>query len=514
VAPTGQGPKDILSRFQRLFRGRENVTGQWQQDNIKTLPVATTQEHWKLHLEGKGPFLGIVPINLANSCYFGAIDVDDHAINHAAVASLVDAAELPMVVCRSKRGGAHLYVFTNEPVDAKVMQTSLRKWAAAMGFTKNHDDRPIEIFPKQTKLNPNNPKDQGNWINLPYYGGSKTERYAVTAEGDKLGLKEFLDLAERRQVSEARFKSIEPKTSGGFSDGPPCLQALDQIGYPEGSRNMGLYNVGIYLKLSQPETWQDAMLSYNQDKLDPPLKDRDVKAIIKSLEHKDYVYKCEDLPIQPHCKKTECKKQLHGIDAFRKQKAMSQMPKLTGLRKVLTDPPRWLLSVNEKDLDLETDQLMSQAMFRKAVLERCSVIVPLLKMGEWDDVLKGLLAEHKVIEAPEDAGVLGQFMSLFYDFLMRRYHATRLDDLLSGVPFEDMEKGVVYFRAIDLSRYLDRQKFRMFDHGKLFTTLRQVGAGYQAIQLGNMKIQAWSIPTPKDEQKVMTPAPKRRGPSY
>ena len=480
-------------------------------DNVKTYKKPATDQQWRDHLNGEGPFLGIVPVRQDNTCYFGAIDVDDDAIDHATVASLIQHAELPLLCCRSKSGGAHLYLFTSEPVPAVLMQTSLRKWASALGFSKNHDDRPIEVFPKQAKLKPD---DTGNWINLPYYGAKTTNRYCVLADGTTLTLDQFLRLAMESRVSEAQLESIVPAAKGRFSDGPPCLQALDQLGYPEGTRNMGLYNIGIYFKLSDPEHWQDAVHQYNADRLDPPLKKRDVDAVIKSLEQREYIYKCSDLPINPHCKKTACKKQTFGIDAFKTKKKLAQLPELTNLRKIMTDPPRWLVAVNGKDVDVLTEELMNCSQFRRVALERCSLIIPLLKGDTWDDLLQNLLKEHTEIIAPMDAGVMGQFRAIFGEFLLRRYNAMSLDDVLAGLPFQPDGETVVYFRALDLNAFLERRKFRSFDASKLFTVLREMGAGYRPVTIKGAKLQVWSVPVPDDEQQDALDTPKSGKPRF
>jgi hypothetical protein len=466
---------------------------------------------WINHLQGVGPILGIVPIRNDNTCYWGAIDVDDDNINHAAVVGIVEAADLPLITCRSKSGAAHLYVFFSEPVPVKIVKDGLRKWANAMGFIKNPDGTVVEVFPKNNKLNLG---DKGNWINLPYYGAKGTNRYAVNDIGKPLTFEQFLPYAEGRAISEARFLSLDPQHTGPFADGPPCLQTLNMIGYPEGTRSMGIYNVGIYLKLSAPDTWESDVDAYNNEHMDPPLKPKEIEGLIRSLKDKDYAYKCDDLPIQPHCKKVECKKRAFGIDVFRKKKVAAEMPVMGTLQKVMTDPPRWLVDVDGLQLDLETDELMSLAMFRKAVMERCSRIFPMLKMGEWDDVLKGLLSTHTTIEAPKDAGTMGQFKALFSEFLMRRFHASTLEDVLTGLPYEDVKTKVVYFRSIDLTTWLDRKKFRSFDSSHLFTTLRGMGAGYRQVKLKGATMQIWSIAVPSDEQTEPLNPPSKKGASY
>jgi hypothetical protein len=56
--------------------------------------------------------------------------------------------KLPLVVCRSKSGGAHCFLFTTEWVDAKDMQATLQQISAALGYGGS------EIFPKADQAQP------------------------------------------------------------------------------------------------------------------------------------------------------------------------------------------------------------------------------------------------------------------------------------------------------------------------------------------------------------------------
>lgn len=495
----------FLSRFQRLFRGRENAFGQWVKDNVKTVGGKITEQQWLGHLAGKGPILGIVPILQTNECYFGVIDVDDETVNHAALAAIVEAAKLPLVVCRSKSGGAHLYLFLLDPAPAKLVKDKLTRWAAALKLKNppypNGSPHPIEIFPKQVKMTPEE-NQMGNWINLPYYGNGTTNRFAVNVEGEQLSLPDFLEYAEMKAISAMTLEATEADVDGRFKQGPPCLKALDLIGFPEGGRNQGLFNVGIYLKLADEsghDAWKEQLHEYNKSgKVDPPLKDIEIRAIIKSLDARDYQYKCDDNPISAHCEKPQCKKEKFGIGGFRKKKLAGAMPEMGNLRKVTTDPPRWILTMENKDVELTTEDLMLVPRFRRAVMEKCSLVFPLLKQVEWDDELSKLLMEHTVIEAPDDAGVNGVFRYLFYDYLKRRRNARNLEDLLTGLPVE--EGGKVFFRSMDLISFLERKRFKDYDAPQIFMALRTMGAGHTKKNVKGASLQLWFIEPPTHEQ--------------
>jgi len=111
----------------------------------KTLTKEQLKDLWRQHLDGKQS-IGIVAIDENNSCVWGAIDIDEYPLDLKGLAKKLKKFKLPLVVCRSKSGGAHLFLFVFDPVPAYLMQKKLRQVAASIGFGT------AEIFPKQTKL--------------------------------------------------------------------------------------------------------------------------------------------------------------------------------------------------------------------------------------------------------------------------------------------------------------------------------------------------------------------------
>jgi hypothetical protein len=484
-------------RFKHLFRGRETVRGRYYENNgkkkVKTELEPPTDAMWDDHIAGKGPYLGIVPITLTNDCFFGAIDIDDDGVDLAEIDRKVSEAGLPLVVCRSKSGGAHLYLFLPEAERAQLVQSKLKEYARAIGFTENADGRAVEIFPKQTKLGPD---ETGNWINLPYYGGDESNRYAVMGTR-KLSLAEFLDLAEATRSGIAERGGLgaikqSVKSADFFQDGPPCLQTLHQLGYPAGSRNQGLYNIGVYFKLSNPDGWREELEEYNETRMDPPLSPTEVAGVAKSLEKREYLYKCGEIPISPHCKRSECRKRRFGIDAFKHQADLDNFPSLENLTKIQTDPPRWEIDVNGITVEVATDDLLALHKFRKTCLERASIIVPMVKQHLWDEKIRELLASHKVVEAPEDAGTAGAFNVLLAGFLGMMARSETRDDLLLGKPYAEGER--VYFRSIDLNSYLKRNNFNDYNQARVFTALRARDADHHQFTIRGQTIQVWSLP--------------------
>ena len=64
--------------------------------------------------------LGIIPINDNSECRWGCIDIDSYAgFDHKKLINKIKNLNLPLIVCRSKSGGAHVFLFTSDYVSEK-----------------------------------------------------------------------------------------------------------------------------------------------------------------------------------------------------------------------------------------------------------------------------------------------------------------------------------------------------------------------------------------------------------
>jgi len=246
----------IVERFESIFRGLDSAYGTYkierQNDKNKMVGKGFVSQNppimalWQKHLDGIEPSLGIIPIRADNTCTWGAIDIDQYPLDHVQLVSKIAQLKLPLVVLRSKSGGAHVYAFVREPVPAADMQRYLTACAALLGEAGR------EIFPKQSEILIER-GDTGNYLNLPYFGGDRTTRYAVKQDGTAATLEEFFALHEANvQDGPLEAPQGSQKKDAAVSDGPPCLQALCAQGFPEGTRNNGIFSLGIYLKKAFP----------------------------------------------------------------------------------------------------------------------------------------------------------------------------------------------------------------------------------------------------------------------
>ena len=246
---------ETAQKFYNLFKGSSRAHGTFEVNNTKDIKqkgVGKTirsggaeSKHWISHLEGDYG-LGVIPINEDNKVCWGCIDVDVYPLEFKHLVGLVENLKFPLVVCRSKSGGAHLFLFTKDFVPAGEMQDVLRELSAALGYGG------VEIFPKQREILVDR-SDVGSWLNMPYFGGEDSTRYAYDKDANNLTPETFLEFVEKRKITREQLLSIKIPKAEELVDGPPCLKVLLKQGFPEGTRNNGLFNIGVYLKKAHPD---------------------------------------------------------------------------------------------------------------------------------------------------------------------------------------------------------------------------------------------------------------------
>jgi hypothetical protein len=249
-----------IDKFMALFKGYEQAHGQHElsgkpdehgkiKGRARTVGKGAGEPEYAAHLSGSGTSLGLIPLLEEDTCSFGAIDIDiqgEKKLNEPIdkLETRIRKLELPLVVCRSKSGGAHLYLFTTEPLPAKLVQAKLTSFAASLGYGGT------EIFPKQVMRA--NQNDRGNWINIAYYGATSkagTDRYCIRLGKSIRDLDEFVKYADLMRVDRETLEGHTVKLSILFQDGPPCLQHMaTHGGFESGGRNISLTNVAIYYK--------------------------------------------------------------------------------------------------------------------------------------------------------------------------------------------------------------------------------------------------------------------------
>lgn len=512
---------DNIKRFAGLFRGNERSHGVF---NANTKKVHTdkgpaTENNFAEHLGGKVG-LGIVPINDKDSCYFGVIDVDNHGseidVDLGGLAAMFQKRKLPAVVCRSKSGGAHAYVFFSEPVKAIAVRRLLNKWVTQCGVA-DYCTSGYEIFPKQDILVRGDDGDKalGNWINLPYFNGDDTDRYALLSSG-RATLDLFLITAETSRMSNSEVLDC---LNGDHAEAPPCIQQMMMHGVESGYRNQAMYNITVYLRRAFPEEFRDKAFDLNQQIFDKPLPYAELKRTVNSASRRDYKYKCSEEPCKSACDRNVCVKRQFGISKseFKDLENEDKLPEITDMVRYNTDPIKWGVKVNGKLVNnITTAELYDAHIMRMKISEILQVPVPMLANKFWyDRVIEPLMPSATTEDAPPDASIPGVIWSRLKEFIKKadtRKDGTNPEDkkiLLTGSPTVHRTKEgdkLIIFRAADFVQYLKRTKSEELKGPNLWFALKNFGGvDHTKIRIGKQTLNVWCVPCEEEEEKINVP---------
>lgn len=507
-----------VQRYMALFRGNLRSYGQWnprEKDSnrsSKTEKAPYSTKEFERHLIGHTG-IGIVPIMDDATCLWGAIDIDNHGqtadLDIKAIEERVKELGLPLIACRSKSGGVHLFMFGREPLRAAQVHSVLKKWAK---------DLKVEgvdcIFPKQSRLEfvDDGGRALGNWINLPYFNADETVRYAVV-NGKPISLELFLTEAESKSVNSVQLDKLY---SDEHSEAPPCIASMLTDGVTEGSRNDASYNITIYMKKKFPEDYRDRMYDLNGQIFETPLPFNEIKKVVQSASRRDYRYRCSTEPCKSLCDRKTCLTKKFGIsqDESDEMDAEFAIPSLTDLVKYNTNPVRWEVTCEGVKIMVSTEELFEWRVMRLKLAERLLRVVPQIKNDKWQKLLTALMAMCRVEDAPEDASVDGIIKGQLVDFLRKcdldgdgTDTADRVQ-IFRGIPVVqlDPDSGTrfVYFRGADFVNHLKRQKAEDLKGVNLWFSLKQLGVRHGRFRVGDKTPSVWSVELTEEHQLKMT----------
>lgn len=486
---------DLYPGLDRAF-GRYVVTKEGDGET-KTQGRATTElgqykaDLWTAHLLG-GVGLGVIPVTDEATCSWGAIDIDVYPLDLVELEKKIHALNIPLLLIRTKSGGAHLVAYFKEPISCKKVRNKLYEFSLALGYSG------VEIFPKQSALASKN--DVGNWLNMPYYNYRHTTRYAIF-RGQKLTILQFIELAEQIKVSEEQLMSIDVSVKGAFDDGPPCLQLMTRDGkVPEGARNNTLFAFAVYARKKWEDEWEDKVEELNVDFIDPPLKSKEVQTVVRSAGRKEYFYPCSKSPLQERCNKDLCKKRPYGIGELEEEFNLN----LGSLSKILTDPPIWVIDVEGVRMQLDTEDLLDQTRFRRACMMAINRLPPLVKRNVWEKLIREKLESVEIVEAPQETRLNARLNQYVQQYLANTPTGESREELMIGRPWFDADTNTVYFRGNDLIRYLENSSIRV-EARKVWNSLRESGACHKQLGINGKNVQVWyvAMETPEEEEEYI-----------
>ncbi len=437
-------------------------------------------ELWEKHLAGEQG-LGVVPIRDDGTVRWGAIDVDVYNLDHIELNKKILDLRLPLILARSKSGGAHAFAFFKEDVSAQLVRDKLAEWANALGHPG------VEIFPKQSNLS--STKDVGNWLNMPYSGGEKTLRYAFSKRSAALTPRTFIEYAATMAMTEAELKKAKPLSFGSefWIGAPVCLNTLSATGFEVGSRNKSLFNIGIYLKLRFPGDWGKRLGEYNQKYMKPPLEEKEASTIHRALTKKDYSYTCKDDPLVNVCDRSKCIKCKFGVGLGPDDLGIT----LGAMLILELDPPIFIWTVNEKRIEFTAIELSTQGKFAIRIMEVIHFKPNSVRGDVWDDTINTAMAGAETQTPPEESTPAGQAWEALDGFCTGRAPARHRDEILNGKPWT--EDGLTYFRIKDFIQYLKVQDIKG-NTQQIYRWLRDRGCTNGGWVIKGKSFRWWAVP--------------------
>ena len=479
---------NLTDEFVKKGGGRKRVVKAWWVDDEVTLDV------YAKHLAGEQG-IGISPLNDQNECVFGVIDIDQYDWSDEKLVMLckrLSQIPLPLVPAKSKSGGIRLYLFC-EPVPGALVKQYLSACRALLGLAAD-----TEIFPKTINIVKER-NDHGYAIMLPYFDSLKTICYGFKGK-QKLTLTDFILRALTLKQSAADLKkipSLNITDAGKFEDGPPCLQLLAANGIAEGGRSTVLFNMGVYAKLKFGEDSVEKYLDeFNSAFMQPPLSSSEIVTAVKSVKKKSYFYTCTTEPVCNFCNKDLCLTRKYGVGNSTNTELNVHIEKVTKLN---TQPPMWLVVVNGRTLDMETEELMYISKFTKVCIEQLNII-PQITAKRFQAMLAKVLSPSAitVIEAPEEASHQGQLIELLDKYLHASPPALVRDELIYHKPW--YENGYVHFQGQDFMDFLEMEKFKVMDKRRVFKWLREFNISeggepecHKVLRIATRTVRVWRI---------------------
>ena len=480
-------------RFMTLFKGLERAYGKYVLDDVddyteegekrKGHGVTTSEdvlpEHYEAHLNGHA-MLGIIPIMDNNKVRFSAIDIDDYGLDIPKLLTKIRQANYPFPCTRSKSGGLHVWVFFNMDVPAKLAQSRLREVAASLGYPS------AEVFPKQDRIGPN---ESANWINLPWFDHTKTDRFGWDADGNEIhDLVEWLDYAESKRITSRQLQQIRIGDAAPelqlFSDGPPCLQTIVGRRVGQGQRDTVMFNIACYAarKWTDENDRRAYLTEMNDEWFDPPMSTVEIEQKMTSAARGEYNFQCDQAPMRDVCNRGVCVQRRYGVGGggggpvYEFGPLFQHVP-VTHEGQRMDIESTFMLQVDCSEggsvmIPLSGEELSNHALIRKKCIF-FRIILPPLDGDNWRQQLIEKMRSVQIVEEPEVISGVGRLRKLIYDFLSLYGQGT--DDkveILHGKAWLNAEDNTYWFKSDVFTEYLEQQRFKEYNGTALARVVR------------------------------------------
>lgn len=451
----------LADEYVDLFAGNPNSWGKFvlngkispegkHEGSAITVHAPVDRARWILHLTGRSP-LGVVPVNPATDCSrWGCLDVDIYPTDHPSIQRTIDKYKLPLVMCRSKSGGAHLFLFLNEWVPSGLVRDRIKEMRGVLGYKRS-----LEIYPKQKSLGSG---DCGNWLNMPYENGPNSVRYALDSTGKALSIEEFPAYARSMSISADQLKALvlHPTTDEALPGGPPCLNKILKERVKAGGRNNTFFNIGLYFIRTgvAPTEVRPHVEKIANEYFETPLPESEVDTLCSSLATTESFYTCLKAPLEHNCNKPACFKCQYGIG--RKGASLIE-GEIISLTKSAATPVMWDVELEVGTVYVTTEELMSYGLMTVAAANQLTAMLPPRKNEDWKAMIAEPMSRALVVPASEDFSAAAILRDRLLEWLQSPILGSTEEELDMAHPIL-VSEGFI-FRYMDFEEYLKVRKW-------------------------------------------------------
>lgn len=480
-------------RFTLLFKGKSNTyvknelpkekptVGEKIKTKITNNEGKVDAELLMHHLNGDYG-VGICPVNINGTCYFGVIDIDYYLPKIKFVLSLIREYQLPLLPFRSKSGGLHLYLMLSKAVSAKKLRDTLDKLIYIFSLEEIYGKGKVEVFPKQDTVKEDG---FGNAITLPYFNAENPYTYLLDLDGNKVSFSDALDAIKRSLTNIDELDDVLDKLP--YNDAPPCIQRIllsRAVGSNDSGRNNFLFSFAVYAKKKYGNEFDTFVREVN-DSFELPLEENVVNDICNSVANNEYMYKCKDIPCNSFCNKTLCKKREFGLG--RDKGHFTNVDFSGQIFRYNSEEPYYVWQLRlvgqEEWVDVifkNEGDILEQFSFAKLCVRYLNHAPMRVSSNDWYAILNTVLPKVVNIEvkAEVDTSAKAQLRNEFIAYLSNK-QAKRDSpyQIRAGLAYYEVKEGVgkYYFVHSGFIDYLNNRKIR-FDLSLLGENLREFGA--------------------------------------
>lgn len=228
----------------------------------------------------------------------------------------------------------------------------------------------------------------------------------------------------------------------------------------------------------------------------------------KSVERKDYDYRCKKAPIASHCNKRMCRTCEFGVGETAEG---GQRPEIHELKKIEAgDDSYYIATINDKRITFTLDELLNQQSFKRKVAHHINRVPRSIPGDRWDKFLDDLIRDCEIDYLPLDATPFGQFIGLVEMYLRSKGRTTdkkRFASSATDVPFID-GTGKVYFKMRGLMRFLDTNGFKHYKReSDVGMALKRdpINAEPHQLNIGKHNCRCWQVDLPDESDEDTSP---------